>query len=214
MIIDNRYILTRIFIWVNLSIFFSFGCIILIENKNNNSFFILLIPMIFCFIELLMLLGEIYYYKFRVFGRYFEYHDFFRYWKYSKKIIKIRKLITILKIISLSIFCSSSPFLNQLNKTTILYCFLFYTSIYCIFNLTIGLIFSLDTYYFIFYINCENISQGITRNVSAPLDICSICYDNEKIEWCKLDCNHLFHFECVDLWVKRNKSCPLCRKNT
>ena len=47
---------------------------------------------------------------------------------------------------------------------------------------------------------------------------CSICldklYDEESNkEIISLDCNHLFHKECVDPWVNTNKNCPLCKRN-
>ena len=47
---------------------------------------------------------------------------------------------------------------------------------------------------------------------------CSICldklYDEESNkEIISLDCNHLFHKECVDPWITRNRNCPLCKRN-
>ena len=47
---------------------------------------------------------------------------------------------------------------------------------------------------------------------------CSICleklYDEENNkEIISLDCNHLFHKECVDPWITRNRNCPLCKRN-
>ena len=47
---------------------------------------------------------------------------------------------------------------------------------------------------------------------------CSICleklYDEENNkEIISLECNHLFHKECVDPWINKNKNCPLCKRN-
>ena len=50
---------------------------------------------------------------------------------------------------------------------------------------------------------------------------CSICleplYDKEALENNKpvisLKCNHMFHKECLDPWIKTNKNCPLCKNN-
>ena len=44
-------------------------------------------------------------------------------------------------------------------------------------------------------------------------ETCSICLEQfqktEKIVI--LDCNHIFHFQCMSLWIKNNNTCPLCR---
>lgn len=41
---------------------------------------------------------------------------------------------------------------------------------------------------------------------------CAVCLSDyeagEKLR--KLPCDHLFHLECIDTWLKRNKVCPLC----
>ena len=42
---------------------------------------------------------------------------------------------------------------------------------------------------------------------------CSICGQEQiKIEDLKvLQCNHVWHRECITKWFKNNYSCPLCR---
>ena len=47
-------------------------------------------------------------------------------------------------------------------------------------------------------------------------DICSIClekyFDEENLKKVvKLKCNHLFHKECIDSWIRINKNCPMCK---
>uniref|UniRef100_A0A183C359 RING-type domain-containing protein n=1 Tax=Globodera pallida TaxID=36090 RepID=A0A183C359_GLOPA len=43
---------------------------------------------------------------------------------------------------------------------------------------------------------------------------CSIClHEFEQSEELKIlqNCNHNFHSECVDKWLKENPTCPVCR---
>lgn len=46
-------------------------------------------------------------------------------------------------------------------------------------------------------------------------DCCPIClvnFEEKNTEMCKIvECNHLFHLECLSKWFEQNKSCPLCR---
>ena len=44
---------------------------------------------------------------------------------------------------------------------------------------------------------------------------CSICRETAKTgdEKCvQLPCKHCFHFECIEPWLRRVASCPICRK--
>ncbi len=44
-------------------------------------------------------------------------------------------------------------------------------------------------------------------------NICSICLANIDKSTQKLPCNHEFHKNCIDVWLKNNASCPICRTN-
>ena len=44
---------------------------------------------------------------------------------------------------------------------------------------------------------------------------CSICLEsniNKKNR--KLKCNHKFHIDCIEEWLKIHKRCPLCNNHT
>jgi len=62
----------------------------------------------------------------------------------------------------------------------------------------------------------DSARERVRSNNSTPE--CSICLDDyvegEKIAWGKTnECNHVFHEECINLWLKENDDCPLCRCN-
>jgi len=52
-----------------------------------------------------------------------------------------------------------------------------------------------------------------------PMDIpndfnCSICLENRNNIIISLECEHIFHKNCIDTWISRNitpKTCPICR---
>ncbi|KAI3891357.1 hypothetical protein MKX03_031453 [Papaver bracteatum] len=56
---------------------------------------------------------------------------------------------------------------------------------------------------------------GESRRIPTPNDgTCSIClseYRPKDIVRTIPDCNHCFHAECIDEWLRMNASCPLCR---
>ena len=42
---------------------------------------------------------------------------------------------------------------------------------------------------------------------------CSICLENNlDLNFKKLKCGHEFHEPCIDLWLKRKNTCPLCNQ--
>ena len=72
------------------------------------------------------------------------------------------------------------------------------------------------------------VSKGMTKHAIAKLKLikydpkihknqenCVICMNafvkNEEIR--KIKCTHLFHRECIDEWLGREKKCPLCKKD-
>ena len=65
---------------------------------------------------------------------------------------------------------------------------------------------------------CNHI-QNKTKNESIVYDRkdkCCICFEefgDECIKECKFSCNNVFHTDCINLWLSKNDSCPLCRCN-
>ena len=61
-------------------------------------------------------------------------------------------------------------------------------------------------------IGSNNNNIGINNNIycSICLDSLDSFYSNKNI--IKLDCNHIFHYDCFLPWIESgNKTCPLCR---
>ncbi|CAM8990494.1 unnamed protein product [Rhodiola kirilowii] len=57
--------------------------------------------------------------------------------------------------------------------------------------------------------------SGLEKVQQRELDFvpsCSICMDDEdKHEFARMPCTHLFHHECIATWLRLNDTCPLCR---
>tara|TARA_B100002019_G_C21259649_1_gene595948 strand:+ start:1368 stop:2210 length:843 start_codon:yes stop_codon:yes gene_type:complete len=48
---------------------------------------------------------------------------------------------------------------------------------------------------------------------NSSIEKCCVCLDNTDKYVSKLECNHLFHTECLYNWIQKdNNTCPLCRK--
>lgn len=63
-------------------------------------------------------------------------------------------------------------------------------------------------------LSSECIAQLPETSGKSEID-CSICREVGRVgeEKCvELPCKHSFHFECIEPWLKRVASCPICRK--
>ena len=76
--------------------------------------------------------------------------------------------------------------------------------------------------------NVGSVSKGLTKNQISRIpkviynknrfgkddNKCVVCQYEFKNgeEVTKLSCGHLFHSECVDTWLSKNKVCPMCHK--
>ena len=66
--------------------------------------------------------------------------------------------------------------------------------------------------------NSDSIPDSILEDVSELNDenkMCLICleeYKNNDIIK-KLPCNHIFHSECLKIWLSQKATCPICRKD-
>ena len=59
-----------------------------------------------------------------------------------------------------------------------------------------------------------NLNSFYKYKENSIIKECSICYENiSTSESVKLKCNHIFHKECMEQWVKKSGTCPLCRYN-
>ncbi|XP_050234821.1 putative RING-H2 finger protein ATL69 [Mercurialis annua] len=56
-------------------------------------------------------------------------------------------------------------------------------------------------------------SRRLPRPNNGPCSICLCDYQDKEIIRCIPDCNHCFHADCVDAWLKVSDTCPLCRNS-
>jgi len=53
-----------------------------------------------------------------------------------------------------------------------------------------------------------------TTTTKSEQETCSVCLaefkDNDRVRTLPL-CSHIFHLDCIDVWLRSNANCPLCR---
>jgi len=65
-------------------------------------------------------------------------------------------------------------------------------------------------------LSCGNkdLSQVSTTEEIADVDTeCPICFSGYEKTACRLKCGHMFHEACLNSWMEKSATCPLCRSN-
>ena len=59
----------------------------------------------------------------------------------------------------------------------------------------------------------ERLNKNSKLKLNSNKSFCSICQDNIiYFSICReMTCGHIFHHECIDKWLEKNKKCPICR---
>ena len=59
----------------------------------------------------------------------------------------------------------------------------------------------------------ERLNKNSKLKLNSNKSFCSICQDNIiSFSICReMTCGHIFHQECIDKWLEKNKKCPICR---
>ncbi|KAM3133812.1 hypothetical protein pb186bvf_014075 [Paramecium bursaria] len=60
----------------------------------------------------------------------------------------------------------------------------------------------------------NEIPKILFKDVSIDEQICSVCQNefNEEDKCRVLQCNHIYHSKCIKQWLKKEKHCPICKK--
>ena len=56
--------------------------------------------------------------------------------------------------------------------------------------------------------------KGVNNKKGEKGESCVICFESlegETVIQCLTTCKNFFHKECMDIWLSKNKKCPLCR---
>lgn len=55
-------------------------------------------------------------------------------------------------------------------------------------------------------------SEQLRTNISPDKELCIICHENmiQSDIISKLNCGHMFHYNCIQNWGKYRQSCPYC----
>lgn len=55
--------------------------------------------------------------------------------------------------------------------------------------------------------------KNIMYEIGSSPRTCSICLEDftENTPLIQLNCNHMYHPDCINGWLQRQSSCPLCR---
>ena len=145
-------------------------------------------------------------------------------WKMNYIIYKIKLgnyiVLTIINLI-ITILCLTFLRINgQFEYVSVI---IFYISFVSILKVSlIGLYFIYLSYIIVKYnrtvrtqieLNTIKIEFNLKKIQKNSIDeLCCICLEQDsEYEWVELDCNHKFHENCIEPWLQKNNSCPICR---
>lgn len=66
------------------------------------------------------------------------------------------------------------------------------------------------TLYIVFVSDERRVTLVSTEN-PKPVETCPICYETDSVVRQTLPCGHTFHLHCVEQWLRKNNTCPMCR---
>ena len=55
------------------------------------------------------------------------------------------------------------------------------------------------------------VSPSAPPEAKVCAQTCPICLEHDTVVRHTLKCNHTFHLHCIDRWLLKNRTCPLCR---
>ena len=56
--------------------------------------------------------------------------------------------------------------------------------------------------------------QNLIDFIDYDIPNCIICHCQATNNLSSLYCGHIFHFNCIDKWLKKKKICPICRNKS
>ncbi|OVA14817.1 zinc finger protein [Macleaya cordata] len=56
-------------------------------------------------------------------------------------------------------------------------------------------------------------SRRLPEPNNGPCPICLTDYRSNDTVRCMPDCNHCYHLDCIDEWLRMSATCPLCRNS-
>lgn len=65
----------------------------------------------------------------------------------------------------------------------------------------------------------EKISKNDVQESKFNVTECVICKENFNLgedseeKFIRLNCDHIYHHDCIKMWLKEHKTCPLCKSD-
>jgi hypothetical protein len=65
------------------------------------------------------------------------------------------------------------------------------------------------------YVSNSSSSGSNSAHTATTAEICAVCLADINLTSVirALPCDHIFHINCIDKWLRNNASCPVCRCN-